>query len=171
MNEANGQLRATHLILGCTPLSLTFQAPNYVIKAHDPRLHRISVAYQGFIVPEGVPIPGGTPRTQPLFVATPSIRASSPQLILEEGEERKEEEEEEEEGSEGIVDLTDPLDEFEVFNQPPSPEDISEEMGIQRKPQKSLMELIKDQPGRGAPGKSAQPKLPLPPLKSSPHAP
>ena len=154
VNEANGQLRATHLILGCTPHSLTFQAPKYVIKAHDPQLHRISVAYQGFIVLEGVLIPGGTPRTQPLFVATPSIGASSPQLILEEGEERKEEEEEEE-GSEGIVDLTDPLDEFEVFNQPPSPEDISEEVGIQRKPQKSLMELIKDRPGRGAPGKSA----------------
>ena len=72
----------------------------------------------GFIVPEGVPIPEGTPRTQPLFVATLSIRASLSQLILEEGEERKEEEEEEEEekGSEGIVDLTDSSDEFEVFN-------------------------------------------------------
>ena len=70
------------------------------------------------------------------------------QLILEEGEERKEEEEEEEEkGSEGIVDLINSLDKFEVFNQPPSPESISEEMNIQRKPQKSLMELIEDQPG------------------------
>ena len=37
-------------------------------------------------------------------------------------------------------------------------------MGIQKKPQKSLMELIEDQPGRGAPGKFAHPKLP-PPLK------
>ena len=115
VNEANGQLWATHLILGCTPLSLTFQAPKYVIKAHDPQLHRISVAYQGFIVPEGVPIPRDTPHTQPLFVATPSIEASSSQLVLEEGEERKEEEEEEK-GSEGIVDLIDSLDEFEVFN-------------------------------------------------------
>ena len=52
------------------------------------------------------------------------------------------------------MDLTDSLDKFEVFNQPPSPEDISEEMGIQRKLQKSLMELIEDQPGRDAPGKS-----------------
>ena len=63
MNEANGQLRAAHLILGYTPLSLTFQAPKYVIQARDPRLHRISVSYQGFIVLEGVPIPRGTPRT------------------------------------------------------------------------------------------------------------
>ena len=63
-------------------------------------------------------------------MATPLIGASSPQLILEEGEERKEEEEEEEKGSEGIVDLINSLDKFEVFNQPPSPESISEEMNI-----------------------------------------
>ena len=64
-------------------------------------------------------------------------------------------------------DLTDSLDEFEVFNQPPSPEDILEEMGIQRKSHKSLMELIEDQLGRGAPGKSTQPKLPPPPPYAS----
>ena len=167
VNKADGQLWVAHLILGYTPLSLAFQAPKYVIKARDSQLHRISVAYQGFVVPEGIPIPEGTSRTQPLFVATPSIGASSSQLILEEGEEGKEEEEEEEEkGSEGIVNLTDSSNEFEVFNQPPSPESIPDEMGIQRKPQKSLMELIEDQPGRGAPGKSTQPKLPPPPPKS-----
>ena len=99
VNEADGQLRAAHLILGYTPLSLAFQTPKYVIKAHDPRLHRISVAYQGFVVPEGIPLPKGITRTQPLFVATPSIGASSSQLILEE------EEEEEKEDSEGIVDV------------------------------------------------------------------
>ena len=43
------------------------------------------------------------------------------------------------------MDLTDSLDEFEVFNQPSSPEDILKEMSIQRKPQKSLIELIEDQ--------------------------
>ena len=41
-----------------------------------------------------------------------------------------------------------------------------DKIGIQRKPQKSLMELIEDQLGRGAPGKSTQPKLPPPPPKS-----
>ena len=96
MNEADGQLRAAHLIPGYTPLSLAFQAPKYVIKTRNPWLHRINVAYQGFVVPEGVPIPNGTPYTQPLFMATRSIRASSSQLVLEEEEERKEEEEEEE---------------------------------------------------------------------------
>ena len=133
--------------MGIHPFRSHFKPPKYVIKAHDPQLHRISVAYQGFVIPEGVPIPESTPRTQPLFVATSSIGASSSQLILEEGEEGKEEEEaEEEKGSKGIVDLTDSSNEFEVFNQPTSLESISDEMGIQRKSQRSLMELIKDQP-------------------------
>ena len=113
MNEVDGQLRAAHLILGYTPISRAFQTPKYVIKAKDPRLHCISVAYEGFVVLEGIPIPEGTPLTQPLFVATPSVGASSSQPILQEEEE---EEEEEEEGSEGIVDLIDSLDEFKVFN-------------------------------------------------------
>ena len=90
VNEANGQLRVTHLILGYTPISRAFQAPKYVIKANDPRLHRISVAYKGFVVPKGIPIPEGTPLTQPLFVATPSIEASSSQLVLQEEEEEEE---------------------------------------------------------------------------------
>ena len=87
-------------------------------------------------------------------MATPSIGASSSQLILEEEEERKEEEEKE--NLEEVVDLLDSSDEFEVFNQTPPTEDILDEMGVQRKPQRSLMELIENQPGRGASGKSTQ---------------
>ena len=41
-----------------------------------------------------------------------------------------------------------------------------DEIGIQRKPQKSLMELIENQLGKGAPRKSTQPKLPPSPPKS-----
>ena len=63
INEANGQLRAAHLILGYTPISCAFQAPKCMIKANDPRLHRISVAYEGFVVPKGIPILEGTPLT------------------------------------------------------------------------------------------------------------
>ena len=152
VNKADGQLRAVHLILGYTPISLAFQAPRCVIKANDPWLHRISVAYEGFIVPEGIPIPKGTPLTRPLFVATPSVGASSSHLILEEEEEEEKEKEEKEKeekekSPEGIVDFSDSSEEFEVFNQTPSPEGISadidfqhqaetitsEEMGIQRK--------------------------------------
>ena len=44
-------------------------------------------------------------------------------------------------------------------------------MGIQRKPQRSLQELLESQPGRGEVGKPAQPKLPPPSPKSPPRAP
>ena len=145
VNEADNQLRAAHVILGYTPISFAFQAPKCVIKANDPRLLRINVAYEGFIVPEGIPIPEGTPFTQPLFVGIPSVGASSSQPVPKEEEEEREREEEE--NPEGIVTLSDSSDEFEVFNQPLSPESTSadvdyqqqvdvitsDEMGIQRK--------------------------------------
>ena len=166
VNKAGDQLRVVHLILGYTPISRSFQAPKCVIKAKDPRLHHISVAYEGFVVPEGIPIPEGTPLTQPLFVTTPLVGASSSQPVLQEEEEG--EEEEEEENPKGIVTLLESSEEFEVFIQPPSSEDIStdidfqqqvdittsDEMGIKRKNQRSLMDLIESQPRRDAPGKS-----------------
>ena len=77
VNDADGQLRTAHLILGYTLISRAFQAPKCVIKAKDPQFHRISVPYEGFVVPEGIPIPKGTPLTQPLFVAILSVGASS----------------------------------------------------------------------------------------------
>ena len=138
-----------------------------MIRAKDPQLHCISVAYEGFIVPEGIPIPKGTPFTQPLFVGIPSVGASSSQPVLLEEEEEKEKEEEEH--LEGALALSDSSNRFEVFNQPLSPENTSinldyqqqvyvitsDEMGImQRKSQRSLLDLIESQPGRGAPGKS-----------------
>ena len=126
VNEVDGQLWAGHLILGYTPISHAFQASKCVIKAKDPRLHRISVAYEGFIVLEGIPIPEGTSLTQPLFVATPSIWASSSEPVL------QEEEEEEEENPEGIVTLSESSEEFEVFNQPPSLEDTSVDIDSQQ---------------------------------------
>ena len=51
VNESDGQLRVAHLILGYNPILRAFQAPTCVIRARDPRLHRISVAYKGFVVP------------------------------------------------------------------------------------------------------------------------
>ena len=60
-----------------------------MIKAKDPRFHRISVAYEGFIVLKGIPIPKGTTLSQPLFMATHSVGASSSQLVLLEEEEEK----------------------------------------------------------------------------------
>ena len=77
VNESDGQLRAAHLILGYTPISSAFQAPKCVIRAKDPRLHRISVAYEGFVVPEGIPLPRYSLLTQSLPVATLSAGAPS----------------------------------------------------------------------------------------------
>ena len=133
VNEADGQLRAAYLILGYMPISRAFQAPRCVIRAKDPQLHRINVAYEGFVVPEGVPLPTSTPFTQPLPVATFSAGVPSPSPILQGGEEEEEEQEEE-----GFVDLTESVDEFEVFNQLSSPKNLPNEMGIQRKSQRSL---------------------------------
>ena len=150
VDEADDQLRAAHLILGYMPISCAFQALRCVMRAKDPRLHRISVAYEGFVVPEGIPLPKSTPFTQSLPVAALSAGVSSPSPILQEEEEGEEKQEES-----SFVDLTESEDEFEVFNQPPSPKSLPEEMGIQRKPQKSLLELIENQLGKGGPRKSA----------------
>ena len=166
VNETDDQLRAAHLILGYKPISRAFQAPRCVIRAKDPQLHRISVAYEGFVVPEGVPLPINTPLTQPLPVATLSAGVPSLSPIL-----QVEEEEEDEQKEEGFVDLTESTNEFEDFNQPSPPMNMPEEMGIQRKPQRSLQELLESQPGRGEVGKSSQPKLPPPPPRSPPRAP
>ena len=78
VNETDDQLRAAHLILGYKPISRAFQAPRCVIRAKDPRLHLINVAYEGFVVPEGVPLPINTPFTQPLPIATLSAEVPSP---------------------------------------------------------------------------------------------
>ena len=77
VNESDGQLRAAHLILGYTPISRAFQAPRCVIRARNPRLHRISVAYEGFVVPQGIPLPRYSPLTEPLPVATLTAGAAS----------------------------------------------------------------------------------------------
>ena len=90
-----------------------------MIRAKDPRLHHISVAYEGFVVPEGIPLPRSTPLTQPLPVATLSAGVSPPSPIL-----QVEEEEEEEQEEEGFVDLIESTDDFEIFNQPSPPKNM-----------------------------------------------
>ena len=77
VNESDGQLRAAHLILGYTPISRAFQAPRCVIRARDPRLHIISVAYEGLVVPQGILLPRYSPLTEPLPVATLAVGVTS----------------------------------------------------------------------------------------------
>ena len=69
------------------------------------------MAYIGFIVPEGIPLPENETRIKPLFVAAVSTGASSSQPALREEEEGEEEEEE-------VVQLSDSLEDFGVFDQP-----------------------------------------------------
>ena len=82
-----------------------------------------------------------------------------------------EEEKEVEREEEGFVELTSLTDDYEVFNQSSPSLNVPEDMGIQRKPQRSFQELLESQPRRGEAGKPAQPKLPPPPPKSPPRAP
>ena len=115
------------------------------------------------MVPQGIPLPRYSPLTEPLPVATLVAGATSFPPVL-----QVEEEEEAEQEEEGFMDLTVSTDDYEVFNQPSPSQNVPKDMGIQRKLQRSLQELLKSQPGRGEAGKSAQPKLPPPPPKS-PH--
>ena len=128
VNEADDQLRAAQLILRYTPISRALQAPRCVIRAKDPQLHHINIAYEGFVVPKGILLPKHMPSTKSLPFATLSTRVSSSSPVLQEEEEGKEEE-----GEQGFVNLTEFVDEFEVFNQPPSPKSLPEEMGIPKK--------------------------------------
>ena len=138
VNESDGQLRAAHLILGYNPILRAFQARSCVIRAKDPWLRRISVAYEGFVIPQDIPLPIYSPLTEPLPVASLAAPATSSPPVFQ----VEEEEEEVEQEKEGFVDLTSATDDYEVFNQSsPSPNTL-ENMGIQRKPQRSLQELL-----------------------------
>ena len=101
-----------------------------MIRAKDPRLRRINVAYEGFVVPQGVPLPRYSPLIEPLPVASLAVAiTSSPPPVF-----QVEEEEEVEQEEEGFVDLTSATDDYEVFNQYSLSPNTPEDMGIQRKP-------------------------------------
>ena len=110
-----------------------------MIRARDPRLHRISVAYEGFVVPQGIPLPRYSPLTEPLPVATLATgeTSSPPPPVF-----QVEEEEEVEREEESFVDLTLSTDDYVVFDQLSPSQNVLEDMGIQRKPQRSLQKLL-----------------------------
>ena len=171
--NSDGQLRVAHLILGYTPISSSFQALKCVIRARDPRLHRINVAVPGFLIP--CPKVEGAEITTPIPKGIPKTGASSQQWIagattlsrladIEEGE---------------VLEVANSEDKFEVFSQALSPEishpdlgppfsPIIDEMGIQCKPKSSLLDLIESQPEKDAFGKAARTKPPThPPILPS----
>ena len=108
--HSDGQLRATHLILGYNPLSSSFQVQKCVIKTKDLRLHLINVAVPGFLNPSSGP--QGVLKVEPLLQYKPEDKPTPLQLVTKEEEEDQEEEEKEEE----IVDVSDSEDDYKVFN-------------------------------------------------------
>ena len=69
--HTDDQLRAAHLILDYIPIFNSFQVPKCVIKARDPRLHRISIAAPGFLLTS--PIPESTLTTEPIPEGIPKV--------------------------------------------------------------------------------------------------
>ena len=65
MNEGDNQVKALHKILGYDPIQKSFSAPKYVIGAKDPRLHRIIVVENGFLLLEGSSTQGGATLASP----------------------------------------------------------------------------------------------------------
>ena len=111
VNEADNQVRAAHKILRYDPIQKSFSAPKYVIRAKDPRLHRITVAEHEFLLPERSPVPEGIPLVGP---------SSSYQAAEAEGGKVENKEE--------VVDLG-PEDELGVFGQVNLSKDPSGDLG------------------------------------------
>ena len=140
-----------------------------MIRAKDPRLHRITVTEHGFLLPEGSSAQRG---------ATLAGSSSSHQAVEAKGVKAKSEEQ--------VVELGQSEDEFGAFDQVDLSEDPSSDLGdpsltesdllrtssqaemsFKKKPPTSLFDLIEGQPRKDIPGKT-QPKLPLPPPKPQP---
>ena len=171
VDKTDNQVRAAHKILKYDPIQKSIAATKYVIRAKDPRLHRITVAEHGFLLPEGSLVLEGVPLAGPF--------SSHQATEVERGRVESEE---------VVADLGPSKDEFGVFNQVSLSKDptgdlgdpnLTEadllpvktssqvEMGFKRKPPTSLLDLIEGQPGKDAPGKS-QSKLPPPPPQPQP---
>ena len=90
----------------------------------DSQLQRINVVAPSFLA--SGPIPEGVHLTTPISEGIPKVGASSSRPIVKEEKEEKEKEETEE-GE--VVELSDSEDNFEVFNQPLSPENTLSDLG------------------------------------------
>ena len=112
VNEGDNQVRAAHKILGYNPIQKSFSALKYMIRAKDPRLHRITIAEHGFLLSEGSSAQEG---------ATLASSFSSQQAT--------EAEEVRAEGEEQVAELGQPMDEFGVFDQVDMSEDPSGDLG------------------------------------------
>ena len=130
-----------------------------MIRAKDPRLHKITVAEHGFLLLEGSSAQGGVT----LVGSSSSHQATEAKEVRAESEEQ-------------VTEFDQSEDEFGAFDQVDLSKDPFSDLGdpslteanlqgtSKRKPPTSLLDLIEGQPGKDTSGKS-QPKLPPPPPK------
>ena len=82
--------QAVHKILGYDPIQKSFSAPKYVIRAKNPRLHRITVTEHGFLLLEwssaqwGATLAGSSSSHQ--VVEVEEVRAESEEQVAELGQ-------------------------------------------------------------------------------------
>ena len=118
-----------------------------MISANRPRLPKITVVEQGFLVFEGSPIPEGIP-----LVGSSSLhRAAKDEDNLGPSEEGFGAFDQADPSEDPSSDLGDPnLFEAELLSVGTS---FRAEMGLKRKPPTSLFDLIEGQPGKGTQGR------------------
>ena len=147
VNDEDGQVRAAHKILGYAPLQKSFVDPKHVISANRPRLPKITVVEQGFLVSEGSPVPEGIP----LVGSSLLHHAAEDEDNLGPSEEGFGAFDQADPSEDPSGDLGDPdLFEAELLSVGTS---FRAEMGLKRKPPTSLFDLIEGQPGKGAQGR------------------
>ena len=83
VNDEDGQVRAAHEILGYAPLQKSFANPKHVISTNYPRLPKITVVEQRFLISERSPVPEGIP----LVDSSPSHQAAEDEGELGQSEE------------------------------------------------------------------------------------
>ena len=156
VNDEDGQVRAAHKILGYDPIQKSFTDPKHVISANNPRLLKIIVVENGFLISKGSPVPEGIP----LAGSSSSHQAAEDEGDLGLSEEGFGAFDQADPSEDPSGDLGDPdLSKAELLLVGTS---SRAEMGLKRKPPTSLFDLIEGQSGKGAQGRS-QPSVPTPP--------
>ena len=144
VNDEDGQVRAAHKILGYDPIQKSFADLKHMISVKHPRLSKITVVEQGFLIFEGSSVPEGIP----LVDSSPSHQAAEDEGDLGLSEEGFGAFDQADPSEDPSGDLGDPdLSEAELLSVGTS---SLAEMGLKRKPPTSLFDLTEGQPGKGA---------------------
>ena len=144
VNDEDGQVRAAHKILGYDPIQKSFADPKHVVSANHPRLRKITVVEQGFLIFEGSSIPEGIP----LVGSSSSYHAAEDEGNLGLSEEGFGAFDQADPFEDPSGDLGDPaLSEAELSSVGTS---SRAEMGLKKRPPTSLLNLLEGQPGKGA---------------------